>query len=355
VIAVPRAAAVAVRWGVLAAVVVVSARLADDAGLPTPYLFAAFAVGIAHALLTRVALAPSNLLSLLAQGTIGWTAGTYFHRSTLDTVGAHGLSIFAFCILTIALSIGAGLLLARIAPVDQATSSFGMIAGGAAGIISISHEFGADERLVAVLQYVRLLIIVVSTPLAATVVFGISRKPVGAAHIDHSASSIAAFLVVGLCVAIPLARRARFPAAAIIGPMIAAALLSLTFGGLTTPLSPNFMNIALAIIGLDVGLRFTPSIVREASALLPKAVAIIVAMIAISALLGVVLASLAHMSELDGYLATTPGGLSAVIALAIGSNSNIGFIISVQVLRTFLMLLMAPPLARWLGARAAAQ
>ena len=37
-------------------------------------------------------------------------------------------------------------------PVDQATSSFGMIAGGAAGVISISRELGADERLVAVLS-----------------------------------------------------------------------------------------------------------------------------------------------------------------------------------------------------------
>jgi membrane AbrB-like protein len=351
---IPAPRAIVLRWAVIAVVVVVSAQLADAAGLPTPYLFAAFAIGIAHALLTQVALAPSNLLSLVAQGTIGWTAGTYFHRSTLSTVGAHGLSIFTFCILTVALSVGAGLLLARMAPVDQATSSFGMIAGGAAGIISISRELGADERLVAVLQYVRLLIIVVSTPLVATVVFGISRKPVGAAQIDHSVSGIMAFLLIGLCVAIPLARLARFPAAAIIGPMIASALLSLTFGGLTTPLSPNFMNIALAIIGLDVGLRFTPSIVREASALLPAAVAIIVAMIAISAVLGVVLANVAHMSQLDGYLATTPGGLSAVIALAIGSQTNIGFVVSVQVLRTFMMLLMAPPLARWLGARASA-
>jgi uncharacterized membrane protein AbrB (regulator of aidB expression) len=54
---------------------------------------------------------------------------------------------------------------------------------------------------------------------------------------------------------------------------------------------------------------------------------------------------------LDGYLATTPGGLSAVLALAVGSNTNTTFVVSVQVIRTFLMLAAAPPLAHWLSSR----
>jgi membrane AbrB-like protein len=345
----------ALRWTVIAAATLVAAEGGTRIGAPTPFLFAAFAVGITHALATRLPLAPPHGFSVVAQAVIGWTAGAYFTHATVATVAAHGVAILTFCVLTVVLSIGAGLILARITPLDQATSSFGMIAGGAAGIISISRELGADERLVAVLQYVRLLIIVVLTPIVATLVYGISRTPVAAAHSPHVGLGIATFVVVGLGIAVPAGRFARLPASAIIAPMIAAASLSLTVGSLVGPLPRVIASLALAIIGLDVGLRFTPEIVREAGSMLPSAIAIILAMTAASAAFGVGLAYLTNTSQLDGYLATTPGGLSAVVALAIGSRTNIGFIVSVQVLRTFMMLLAAPPLARWLGARDSAR
>jgi hypothetical protein len=43
--------------------------------------------------------------------------------------------------------------------------------------------------------------------------------------------------------------------------------------------------------------------------------------------------------------------LSAVLALSVGSRTNTTFILSVQLIRTFVMLLAAPPLARWIPRR----
>ena len=51
-------------------------------------------------------------------------------------------------------------------------------------------------------------------------------------------------------------------------------------------------------------------------------------------------------SALDGYLATTPGGLYAVLATATGSGADATFVLAVQVLRLFVMLLTAPLVAR---------
>jgi uncharacterized membrane protein AbrB (regulator of aidB expression) len=45
-------------------------------------------------------------------------------------------------------------------------------------------------------------------------------------------------------------------------------------------------------------------------------------------------------------LATTPGGLYAVLATAVGSGGNTTFVLAVQVLRLFVMRLAAPVLAR---------
>ncbi len=53
-------------------------------------------------------------------------------------------------------------------------------------------------------------------------------------------------------------------------------------------------------------------------------------------------------SALDAYLATTPGGLYAVLATAQDGGADATFVLAVQVLRLFVMLLSAPLLARWL-------
>jgi uncharacterized membrane protein AbrB (regulator of aidB expression) len=55
------------------------------------------------------------------------------------------------------------------------------------------------------------------------------------------------------------------------------------------------------------------------------------------------------VSALDGYLATTPGGMVTVLAVASGSGADSTFVLVVQVLRMVVMVLSAPLLARWLG------
>ena len=51
---------------------------------------------------------------------------------------------------------------------------------------------------------------------------------------------------------------------------------------------------------------------------------------------------------LDGYLATTPGGMNAVLATATATGADTTFVLAVQVLRLFAMLLSAPLIARLL-------
>jgi uncharacterized protein len=57
-------------------------------------------------------------------------------------------------------------------------------------------------------------------------------------------------------------------------------------------------------------------------------------------------------SLLDAYLATTPGGLYAVVAIAFGTGANATFIVAVQGLRVLVMVLLAPVMVRWLVPRA---
>ena len=57
----------------------------------------------------------------------------------------------------------------------------------------------------------------------------------------------------------------------------------------------------------------------------------------------------AGLTPLEGYLATSPGGVYAVLATAVETGSNVTFIIAAQVVRILLMLFAAPLMARGVG------
>src|SRR4029078_5443011 len=136
----------ALRWSAIAGGVVALTVLLDRMGRPPPPLFAGFAAGIAFALVARWGLDLPRPATVLSQAVIGVTVGGYLQSSTLREVASNGVAILVVCVATLALSVLSGLLLSRLMPVDQATSSFGMIAGGAAGIISIRRELAARAR-----------------------------------------------------------------------------------------------------------------------------------------------------------------------------------------------------------------
>jgi membrane AbrB-like protein len=115
---------------------------------------------------------------------------------------------------------------------------------------------------------------------------------------------------------------------------------------------------AFAAIGVQVGLRFTVETVRLLGRLLGPVAMSIVFLLVASFGLAAVLNATTSASLLDCYLATTPGGLYAVVALAFGAGANTTFIVAVQSLRVFVMVLLAPLAVRGalrLGGRRAAR
>ena len=107
-------------------------------------------------------------------------------------------------------------------------------------------------------------------------------------------------------------------------------------------------SAAFLVIGLQVGLSFTRDSLRMIGRALPLALAIMAALVLACAGLGGLLSAVTGVSALEGYLATTPGGLYAVLATARDSGAETTFVSAVQVLRLFVMLFSAPLIARWL-------
>jgi membrane AbrB-like protein len=306
-------------------------------------------VGIGYALAApgRLWLPPAGFR--IGQAVTGVALGTFLRGSALTGLSARWLPVMLVSIATLAVTIAAGLVLARIAGLDRPTASLGMVAGGASGIVAMADELGGDERLVAFMQYLRVLVVTLLTPLLVAIAFGIRSHGGGesAAPVLGTPGGWALTVAAGSAGAF-LAPRLRLPAPALFGPLILTAALSLVGVTGSTQVPPLAREAAFAMIGLQIGIGFKRDTLREIARLaLPVAASIAGLLLACFAL-GWLLALTADVSLLDGYLATTPGGLYAVLPIAYGTGANTTFVLAVQGLRLFAMVLAAPAVVRWL-------
>ncbi len=322
-------------------------------GLPSAPLFAGLAVGLARALTfeRRVTVPHSTMTGVHV--VIGVMVGTLVQLETLLAIARDWLPVVLVTTSTLVLSLVAGQLMALRRGISRVTGAFAMVAGGATGITVMARELGADERMVAVLQYLRVLLIVLTLPTVALLVFG--ADPAGAPALggDDGPGWWAEFGFTAGCglVGTALATLLRVPVASLLGPMLVAA--SLDLGGLSGGAGVPFplVELAFLLVGLQVGLNFTRASLRVVGSALPLAIVVLAVLSLACAGLGVLLAGVTGVSPLDGYLATTPGGMNAVLVTATATGADTTFVLAVQVLRLFAMLLSAPLVARLLRPR----
>ncbi|MEH3079065.1 MAG: AbrB family transcriptional regulator [Quadrisphaera sp.] len=204
---------------------------------------------------------------------LGVLSGALLQPATLAELASSWAPVLAAVVATLLVSVLAGLLLGLRRDVDAATGSFAMVAGGASGLTAIAGELGADQRVVAVVQYLRVLIILLAMPVVAVLLGGgSSGAPPGGAGSGSGGGLTASaapwwadvlFTAVVAAVGIWLARLAKLPAAPLLGPMVVAAAVSATglTQGATVP--GPVLQVAFALIGLQVGLSFTRSNLKD--------------------------------------------------------------------------------------------
>jgi uncharacterized protein len=329
-------------WAVLGAATAACALALEAVGLESPALFAALLVGLAASLLRPSGLALPDSAFTAAQALVGVTLGAYLHSSSLNAVAGDWLPVVLVGAATLGISLGAGGVLARLTELDGPTAALGMVAGGASGIVGIADELGGDDRLVAFMQYLRVLVVVVLTPLLVAVAFpGHHAGTAPQSHVPPFGDLKGWLITVGAAViGVLAAHRVRLSAGTLLGPMILAG--ALTLAGETFSVPPAVQQVAFAAIGIQVGLKFTVETVKQVGRLVGPVLLAVLGVIAACFGLAVVLNLTANVSLLDAYLATTPGGIYAVLAIAFGAKANTTFILATQGMRLVVMMVLAP-------------
>lgn len=252
---------------------------------------------------------------------------------------------------TLGFSLGLGWLLARAGWFEGSTAVWGLSPGGAASMIALAHETGADARLVALMQYFRVLM-VASTAIGLAHLAGppLSGHPHAAGWLPplDPLGLLGAFV---LCVAGGvLAKLLRFPAGVFLIPGLAGVALLAT-GRFHLQVPPVLAAVAYAVVGWSIGLSFTrPALLHSARAL-PKIVGSAFLLIGLCGVSGLLVSLTCGVDLLTGYLSTSPGGVDSILIIAASTPVDLPFILAAQVVRIILVLVIGPYAARFLARR----
>lgn len=299
------------KWVLLIAVTIGVTVPLDLVGVPSAALFAALIVGIVLAL---GSLAPARVprkAGIAAQGVLGVYIGTMVHQDALTALGSDWPLVLAVAVCTLLLSIGAGALLGLHRDISPLTGSLALVAGGASGLVAIARELGGDDRVVAVVQYLRVALITASMPVVVTLVYHAEKTGNGAAPAqDDSAPWYVSLgmLVVIVLVGATAGRLARLPGAGLLGPMAVTIVLELTGTsfGLSVPMA--LVQLGYAVIGWQAGVAFTRESMRAIGRALPTALGLIVVLNVACAGLGILLAHVTGISPSRATCRPAPAG-----------------------------------------------
>ena len=338
------------RWVLLLGLVATATATLYLVGAPAPFLIGALVGGL---LVAAFATAPDipEVAGTFGQVMIGASVGTLVTVDLLGDLARHGWVIGLALVGTLATSLAWGQVLRYQPGVSAVTASFASIAGGASGVVATARDVGADEPVVATIQYLRVLVVLFTMPVVAKLFDPAASASGGGPSVVGTTWGAYLFTAIAVVLGFAVLRFVDFPGAAVLVPMLLTAVLVAT-GWFADPAVPDpLLNAGYLAIGAQVGLKFTPATLRIILRLLPLALVQVAGTILTCAGIGYLMARLTDIGQLDAYLATTPGGLYAVVAVAISTGADTGLVFTLQVLRLFGSLLLVPVLARLLRPR----
>jgi uncharacterized protein len=353
-----RTSSTALGWIIIVAGSVLAGLLAQAAGTPAAWLVGPMLVAVVSALAWPEHPTVPRWGRVASLAVVGGVLAATFRPSVLPLLASNWLSVGLVVGGTLILSLAAGLLISRIAHLDNKTAALGTLPGAASGMLAMSAPLGADPRLVAVMQYTRVVVVVFSAALVSRfgLVPGTAPQQITAQGLQsgapHGAALVhGAWLTYGLTALVAAVgawagMRLRLPAGALMGPLVLGVFLE-ELGMMHLAWPPGVPQAAFLVLGVYVGLLFDRASIKTAGRLFPLVLASAVGLTAACAGLGWALASLTSIDGLTAYLATAPGGIDSVAIMALGSGADAPLVLAVQMLRLFAVVLAGALLGRW--------
>lgn len=291
------------------------------------------------------------LLVAFCQGIIGVMIAGGMPVTVFAEAAKDGLLFMGLVLSVIALSFAIGWLLAKYQILPGTTAIWGASPGAASAMILMAEAAGADFRLVAFMQYLRVLMVAATASLIARFVLGQSGEAPPPAPWFEPFDTLNLIYTLMIAASGPVfSRLLRRPSINMLLPI----LLGIAFhaSGLVTITLPMWLlAAAYTLFGWNVGFRFTREIVFHALKALPVLFLSILSLIALCGLIALAVSYFGHIDLLTAYLATSPGGADSVAIIAASTPVDKPFVLTMQMARFISVLFLGPIFSRIVAAR----
>jgi membrane AbrB-like protein len=341
------------RWLALIGLSVLFMIVLRALAVPASLFLAPMAAGIVLTVSGGEVRVPSWMF-VVAQGLIGCMIANMLPAALFgELVDQWPLFLFGASSV-IAISGFLGWLMARLHLLPGTTVVWGLSPGAAPAMIAMAENYGADTQFVALLQYLRVVMVAAIASIIAGAVGVATLHPVGAVNWFPPIAPLALAETLAVAASGPIAARLlRMPSLALLLPMFGG--IGLThFGWITISTPPWLLAAGYALVGWRVGLRFTRPLLVHAAKALPRMFVCTIALIALCGLFSGVLMVVAGIDPLTAYLAMSPGGADSIAIIAASTHVDAAFVMTMQTLRFLGVMLVGPAMARFVAAQVGA-
>lgn len=228
---------------------------------------------------------------------------------------------------------------------DLVTAFYAAMPGGAADMTIFGQEAGANVRQLSLVHVTRLMVIMILAPIILVNLFEVRlTHPVGEPAADIPLTEIG-LMIFAAILGWKGGERIGLFGAAIIGPLIVAAILSLA-GVLHQRPPREALLAAQFLIGMGIGVSYSGVTFRELRDTVAGGAAFV---LILAVLAGIATEFVTHFGlapQVEGFLAFTPGGQAEMSMLAIVSGADLGFVVAHHLVRILVVILGAPILFR---------
>ncbi|MEW6643820.1 MAG: AbrB family transcriptional regulator [Pseudomonadota bacterium] len=338
---------VAARWAVLLAASALLAAVLSWARLPAALMLGPLVAAILVQMAGGAVQLP-RVPVVVAQAVIGCLVARSITPTVITGLAGHWPVFVGVVALSVAASAAIGWTMSRLRIVPGGTAVWGMLPGAASVMMVMAEAHGADFRLVAFMQYLRVVLVAAAASVVALLfVHGDGSRFAAGMFPPVDWPQFAATAVVALAGGV-LGHLVRIPAGVLLGPLVLAAVASVS-GLIRIELPPSLLIASYTVIGWTTGLRFTRDVLAAAARMLLPSAGATLLLMGVCGGLAWLLVVLLHVDPLTAYLATSPGGVDAAAIIAASTKVDTPFVMALQTIRMLLLLVIGPPVARWVA------
>ena len=276
---------------------------------------------------------------------VGVFLGGSFTPDLLDRAGDWMLSLSMMVIFIPMITVLAGWYYHRWAGFDLSTSVFSGAPGTMTAMVIIGEASGADERMIALTQGLRVVIVVLLMPLLVVYILGVSGSGTSALSQGSPPGILdVVFLGIAASAGFGLAKLLRFPASAMTGAMVTSATLYL-FGVVEWRPPDVLLWVCLWILGSAVGSRYSTVTTRTFFRISKHAVIATALIMCATAVFSGAVTQLTGTPYLTALASFTPGGVAEMCIIAITFDIDPAFVAVHHLARIALLITVAPVVA----------